>query len=246
MLIKRLFDIFLSAAGLILLSPVFLIVLLLVWLHDGCSPVYISFRAGYRNTPFKMYKIRSMVVNASASGVDSTGNNDSRITPIGHFIRRYKIDELSQLLNVLLGDMSLVGPRPNVLRETSLYTAEESRLLSVKPGITDFASIVFSDEGKILENTIDPDLSYHQLIRPGKSRLGLFYIDHLNPILDCILIFITLESIFSRRLALRHIVALLTKYNCSPSLISLASRSVPLIPTPPPGASSIVFSRDII
>jgi lipopolysaccharide/colanic/teichoic acid biosynthesis glycosyltransferase len=99
-----------------------------------------------------------------------------RITPVGQFIRGYKLDELTQLWNVLKGEMSLVGPRPNVKRETDLYTKVEKDLLTVKPGITDFASIVFSDEGEILSGQSDPDVSYNQLIRPGKSRLGLFYI----------------------------------------------------------------------
>jgi lipopolysaccharide/colanic/teichoic acid biosynthesis glycosyltransferase len=114
-----------------------------------------------------------MIKNADQSGVDSTGAADRRITPVGHFIRRYKLDEITQLWNVLKGDMSLVGPRPNVQRETDMYTGIERRLLSVKPGITDFSSIVFSDEGDILKDHADPDIAYNQLIRPGKSALGL-------------------------------------------------------------------------
>ena len=121
-----------------------------------------------------MYKLRTMIINADSTGVDSTSSNDNRITSVGKFIRKFKIDEISQLINVLLGDMSLVGPRPNVLREILMYTDLEKELLTVKPGITDFASIVFSDEGEILSDSDDPDIDYNQLIRPGKGYLGNF------------------------------------------------------------------------
>ena len=156
--------------------PIMLPVIILVWLQDLKSPFYIADRVGKNRKIFKMVKLRSMVIGADKSGVDSTGANDSRITTIGKLIRKFKLDEISQLWNVLLGDMSLVGPRPNVKTETDMYTEEEGLLLSVKPGITDFSSIVFSDEGDILANKIDPDLSYNQLIRPWKSRLGIIYI----------------------------------------------------------------------
>ena len=118
-----------------------------------------------------------MSISADKNGVNSTSLNDARITPVGHKIRKYKLDEFTQLWNVLIGDMSLVGPRPNVLVDTNLYTKVERKLLTVRPGITDFSSIVFSDEGKILENKKDPNLSYNQFIRPWKSRLGLIYIE---------------------------------------------------------------------
>ena len=170
--IKRLLDITLSLFGLVIASPILLPVMFLVWKQDRHSPFYVAERMGKKEKPFKMVKMRSMIKNADAQGVDSTSANDMRITPVGHFIRNYKLDELTQLWNVLKGDMSLVGPRPNVKRETDLYTSQEKRLLSVKPGITDFASIVFSDEGEILADKSDPDIAYNQLIRPGKSRLG--------------------------------------------------------------------------
>jgi lipopolysaccharide/colanic/teichoic acid biosynthesis glycosyltransferase len=150
--VKRIFDIVASATGLLVASPILLPVMFLVWKQDRHSPFYVAPRVGRGEKPFKMVKLRSMIINADKSGVDSTGSNDRRITPVGHFIRRYKLDELTQLWNVLKGDMSLVGPRPNVKRETDLYTLEEKKLLSVKPGITDFASIVFSDEGDILKD----------------------------------------------------------------------------------------------
>ena len=154
-MIKRLVDILASFFGLLVVSPILLPVMFLVWKEDRKSPFYIAPRSGRNGTTFKMVKLRSMIVGADKSGVDSTSDNDMRITPIGYKIRRYKLDELIQLWNVLKGDMSLVGPRPNVKPETDLYTNIEKGLLSVRPGITDFSSIVFSDEGDILEGKID-------------------------------------------------------------------------------------------
>ncbi|MFM7373153.1 MAG: sugar transferase, partial [Sphaerospermopsis kisseleviana] len=194
--------------------------------------------------PFQMLKLRSMVVNADRIGVDSTSANDPRITRVGHFIRRYKLDELSQLWNVLKGEMSLVGPRPNVRREVNLYTSTEMKLLSVKPGITDISSIVFSDLGEILGNHSDPDIAYNQLVRPWKSRLSLIYIENQSFILDIKLILITVMSIFSRRLALREVTKILVNFQVDRQLIQIASRQTELYPFPPPGATEIVISRE--
>jgi lipopolysaccharide/colanic/teichoic acid biosynthesis glycosyltransferase len=185
-----------------------------------------------------------MGVNADKTGVDSTGANDRRITRVGYFIRRYKLDELTQLWNVLRGDMSLVGPRPNVQRETDLYTPVERRLLTVKPGITDFSSIVFSDEGDILKDEPDPDIAYNQLIRPGKSMLGLFYIESRTLLLDIQLCWLTVVAILSRQTALSGIQVLLQRLGADPSLLELAARQMPLTPRPPPGGTKVVTSRD--
>ena len=157
-MMKRCMDIIFSALGLAVASFILIPTLILVWWQDKHSPFYIAQRVGKGGHLFKMIKIRSMIVNAEKTGVDSTAANDNRITAVGHFIRRYKLDELSQLWNVLRGDMSLVGPRPNVKRDTDLYTSTEKRLLTVKPGITDFASIVFADEADILKDYPDPTL----------------------------------------------------------------------------------------
>jgi len=184
-----------------------------------------------------------MIVNAEKSGVDSTSANDSRITSLGRYIRKYKIDELPNFFNIFLGQMSFVGPRPNVKRETDLYTIEEKLLLSVKPGITDLASIVFSDEGNILENSNDPDLDYNQLIRPWKSRLGIFYIRHQSILLDIKLILLTVTSIISRQKALNGINRILSKLSADEKLIEIVKREAKLIPFPPPGSDSIVTSR---
>ena len=151
---KRLIDILFSFIGLLITFPVISVFLLIVWKNDGESPFFIAKRVGKRGKLFKMIKIRTMVINAEASGVDSTSSNDPRITGIGKTIRKYKIDELPQLFNILIGDMSLVGPRPNVERDVKIYTNVEKVLLSVKPGLTDFSSIVFSDESEILKSTL--------------------------------------------------------------------------------------------
>jgi len=240
---KRIFDIFLSMLGLVLTGPILLPVMFLVWKQDYHSPFYVAERVGKDSRPFRMVKLRSMVKNADSTGVDSTSVDDMRITHIGQFIRKYKLDELTQLWNVLIGDMSLVGPRPNVRRETDLYTIEERLLLSIKPGITDFASIVFSDEGEILSGQLDPDTAYNQLIRPGKSRLGIEYVQKRGFVLDIKLLFITLFSFYSRQKALKKNSALLAKIAAPTALVKLALRDVPLKPGVPPGSNEIVQSR---
>jgi lipopolysaccharide/colanic/teichoic acid biosynthesis glycosyltransferase len=203
----------------------------------------VAERLGKDFKSFKMVKLRSMIKHADETGVDSTSIDDNRITPVGQFIRKYKLDELTQLWNVLIGDMSLVGPRPNVRREIDLYTQEEKKLLSVKPGITDFASIVFSDEGEILAGHADPDTAYNQLIRPGKSRLGLEYIRRSSIVLDIKILFITLYSFYSRSKALKKISVLLSKNGSPSNLVKLALRETLLEPDFPPGSNEIVKSR---
>lgn len=240
---KRLLDLLVALVGLVMASPVLLPVMFLVWWGDRHSPFYVASRVGLDQRPFRMVKLRSMRIGADKSGVDSTSAADSRITPVGHFIRRYKLDEVTQLWNVLIGDMSLVGPRPNVDRETRLYTEVEQKLLSVKPGITDYASIVFSDEGDILQDHADPDLAYNQLIRPWKSRLGLFYIEDRSLVLDLKLIVLTIVAIISRQNALLAVSRELKARGAPAELVQIALRRDRLVPHPPPGATSVVTSR---
>lgn len=244
-MLKRLIDLFSSALGLLIVSPVMLPVMFLVWFQDRHSPFYIADRAGYRGKNFRMVKLRSMVINADKSGVDSTSANDRRITAVGHFIRRFKLDELSQLWNVMIGDMSLVGPRPNVASEVSRYTDEEMGLLEAKPGITDISSIVFSDEGDILSDSEDPDLDYNRLIRPWKSRLGLLYIQHQSLALDLALIALTLVAIVSKHSALKVLTSILRRLDAPDELIAVAARQTPLEPHAPPGANRPVVAADI-
>lgn len=242
-MLKRLFDIVVSLFGLIVASPIMIPVMVAVWLQDFHSPFYIAPRVGKGGGLFRMVKLRSMVIGADKTGVDSTAAGDKRITGVGRFIRRYKLDELSQLWNVLKGDMSLVGPRPQVQRDVALYTVEERRLLSVKPGITDISSIVFADEGDILKDKPDPDLAYNQLIRPWKSRMGLFYVDHQSLLLDLRLIYLTVVTILSRKRALDGVHQVLTSLRADETLKRVALRQEPLQPYPPPGAVEIVTSR---
>jgi lipopolysaccharide/colanic/teichoic acid biosynthesis glycosyltransferase len=243
---KRLADVVISASALVTLSPLLLTLMYLVWRQDGHNPFYIAERIGRGGKPFRMVKLRSMVKNADRSGVMSTAGNDMRITPVGHFIRRYKIDEIVQLWNVLKGDMSVVGPRPNVWRwAVELYTEEEMRLLSARPGITDFASIVFADEGSILQGSAFPDLTYNQLIRPGKSRLGLFYIEHQSLWLDLRLMVATALTIVNRQRALDWVAAMLRELGADASLCALAQRRAPLVPAVPPGGVAVVSEADM-
>ena len=240
---KRLFDIFISLLGLVILSPVLLTFMYLVYRQDKHSPFYVAPRVGKNGVMFKMLKLRSMSVNADKSGVDSTSADDIRITPIGHKIRRYKLDEFTQLWNVLIGDMSLIGPRPNVLSDTNLYTDIEKGLLTVRPGITDFSSIVFSDEGDILKGMKDPDLAYNQLIRPWKSRLGLSYIKNQSLFLDFQLILYTVIAIISKQRALAWVAVKLNNLNVDTDTVKISKREVSLYPFPPPGSDEIVSSR---
>jgi len=239
--IKRISDIIFSLSGLLFFSPILIPFLILVWRYDKKSPLYISPRIGKNFEIFNLVKIRTMTVDADKKGISSTSDNDTRIIPIGQKIRKYKIDELTQLFNVLIGNMSLVGPRPNVKSEVDLYTETEKNLLYVKPGITDFSSIVFSDEGKILENKENPDLSYNQLIRPWKSRLGLIYIKHKSILLDLELMIFTLVTLISKPVALKWVIKKLEKFKVDQIIIEVAKRDKELSPFPPPGSDKIVL-----
>lgn len=236
---KRLFDIVVSFFGLLFLSPFLVVSMLLIWLQDYCSPFYIAPRARARGHTFSMVKLRSMVKNADKLGGASTAANDRRITWVGKLIRKTKFDEVPQLWNVLVGDMSLVGPRPQVMRDVALYTEEEFNLFVARPGITDFASIVFSDEGDILRGSENPDLKYNQVIRPWKSRLGILYTQKQSVWVDVQLILLTLLTIVSRERALGGVQRLLQKLNADEQLIVIAGRKMPLPAVPPPGAITI-------
>lgn len=240
---KWILDTLISFFGLLFFNFIAIPLLILIWLYDFHSPLYISNRVGKGGRLFKMVKLRTMIFNADKTGVDSTSANDKRITPVGRFIRKYKLDEFIQLWNVFIGTMSLVGPRPNVKRETDLYTSEEKRLLSVKPGITDFSSIIFADEGEILKDSNDPDIDYNQLIRPWKSRLGLIYIDNQSFLLDIKLIALTALAFCSRKLALKGVRSILCRLNADQKILDVALRQYELKPYPPPGSNKIVTSR---
>jgi lipopolysaccharide/colanic/teichoic acid biosynthesis glycosyltransferase len=239
MILKRAFDILAAWIGLLVFSPLLIAVMFAIWIQDRRSPFYIAPRAARGGGIFRIIKFRSMVVNADKIGGSSTAATDRRITPVGRFVRAYKLDELIQLWNVVKGEMSLVGPRPQVLSDTALYTSVEKRMLSVPPGITDPASIVFSDEGEILKGSSDPDLLYNQIIRPWKSRLALAYIDHRSFGNDLWLILLTLVALVSKPTALRALGSLLNGWRLDPLVIRMAARQEPLLAYPPPGAEIV-------
>jgi len=175
-MLKRGFDIVASGVCLLVTAGIWLIIALLIKL-EGPGPVfYRGFRVGRFGKPFRILKFRTMRPDAERSGVTSTAKDDPRVTRIGSLLRRYKLDELPQLWNVLCGEMSLVGPRPEVQRFVDLYTDEEKAILTVRPGLTDWASLWNIDEGAVLQGSSDPDRAYCELIRPKKLRLQLAYV----------------------------------------------------------------------
>lgn len=180
LLLKRFFDIILSLCVLIIIIPFLIIIAWLIKREDGGPVFYRGERVGRHGQIFRIFKFRTMVVNAEKLGGPSTADNDPRITHIGRELRKHKLDELPQFINVLLGEMSLVGPRPEVKRYTDMYTEEEKAILKVRPGITDWASIWNSDEGSILKGAADPEAAYMELIRPTKIKLQLKYVRELS------------------------------------------------------------------
>ena len=174
----RFFDIIFSAVGLLLLSPFFLIIYILIRCESKGGGFYCQQRVGKDGRLFGLYKFRSMRTGSDKKGLITVGGHDSRITRMGYFIRKYKIDELPQLWNVLKGDMSLVGPRPEVKKYVDLYTEEQRRVLSVRPGITDYASIEYVDENEILGKADNPDRVYVEEIMPAKIKLNMRYIEN--------------------------------------------------------------------
>lgn len=174
----RFFDFILSLVGLVVLAPIFIV--LAIWIKiDSKGPVfYKQVRVGQNGIDFGLFKFRSMVVDADKKGLITVGGRDPRITRSGYFIRKYKLDELPQLINVLVGDMSLVGPRPEVRKYVDLYTDEQQKVLSVKPGITDYASIEYMDENEILGKSSDPEKTYIEEIMPEKIKYNMKYISN--------------------------------------------------------------------
>lgn len=173
--LKRSFDFLVALAALLVLFPVLLMVALIIKIGSPGPVFYRGVRIGLRGVPFRIYKFRTMVINAEKLGGSATAEDDPRITPIGRFLRRHKLDELPQFLNVLVGDMSLVGPRPEVQKYVDMYSTEERAILDIRPGITDWASIWNSNEAAVLEGSKDPEKTYEELIRPTKLALQLVY-----------------------------------------------------------------------
>ncbi len=201
-MIKRFVDIVISGFGLTLLSPAFLLLAIAIKLNSHGPVFYRGVRVGRNGRAFKIFKFRSMVADAEKKGAASTSNTDMRVTAVGRFIRKFKFDEFSQLINVFFGDMSLVGPRPEVEKFVAMYTEEEKQILTLRPGITDWSSIRFHNEGEIIEASgiEDADEAYARLIRPEKLRLQLKYVRERNLWIDMKIIFATVMTIFSTRM----------------------------------------------
>ena len=196
-MIKRIIDILGSGFGLVILSPVFLWVALKIKLDDGGPIFYKGRRVGKGGKLFKMYKFRTMVIGADKLGGPSTAADDPRLTKIGLFLKKYQLDELSQLINVLKGEMSLVGPRPEVKMYADMMTAEEKNaILSVRPGMTDYASLWNFHESEILKGAKDPEIAYQKLIRPKKLALQMRYVKERSLWVDIRIIFLTIFKIF--------------------------------------------------
>lgn len=193
----RFFDIIFSLFGLILLSPILFILYICIRLESKGNGFYKQMRVGQYSKDFHVIKFRSMRIGADKQGLITIGGRDPRITHVGYFIRKYKLDELPQLFNVLKGDMSLVGPRPEVRKYVDLYTEEQRRVLSVRPGITDYASIEYVDENTILGKAKDPDRVYVEQIMPDKIQHNMKYINNRSVKEYFKIIFLTLWSIIS-------------------------------------------------
>ena len=172
----RFFDIIFSIIGLVILSPIFIVLYLLIRIESKGGGFYSQERIGKNGKPFKLYKFRSMRIGSDKKGLITIGEKDNRITKTGFILRKYKLDELPQLFNVLRGDMSLVGPRPEVRKYVDMYTSEQRKVLSIRPGITDYASIEYADENVILGQSANPDKTYIEQIMPDKIRLNMKYI----------------------------------------------------------------------
>jgi lipopolysaccharide/colanic/teichoic acid biosynthesis glycosyltransferase len=195
--VKRLVDILLSLIGLLVLLPFFAVAAVAIVLDSKGGVFFLQTRVGKDNKDFKLFKFRTMGVNAESKGQLTIGGNDSRITRVGHFLRRYKLDELPQLLNVLLGDMSLVGPRPEVRRYVDLYAPEQQQVLSIKPGLTDYASIKYVDESELLAKAENPEQFYIKTIMPDKLAINLKYIKSRSLAMDMGILFKTIGKILS-------------------------------------------------
>ena len=194
---KRAMDIAISAAALCVLWPVFLLIALAIVIDDPGPVFYRQVRVGRGGRPFRIFKFRTMVVDADKKGLSITVGRDSRITRVGAFLRKTKLDELAQLLNVLCGQMSFVGPRPEVPRYVELYTPYQRQVLLVRPGITDYASIAYRNENDLLAGAKDPERMYIETVMPDKIELNMKYLREISPLADVRLILKTIIAVIA-------------------------------------------------
>jgi lipopolysaccharide/colanic/teichoic acid biosynthesis glycosyltransferase len=193
--LKRVFDIFFSAIGLVIIAPILIVLSIMIKLESGGGVFYKQIRIGKNMMPFKLFKFRTMYANADKKGLLTVGDKDNRITRVGYYLRKYKLDELPQLINVFFGDMSFVGPRPEVEKYVKLYTPEQQKVLSVRPGITDWASIKYVNESELLARSSEPEKTYINEIMPAKLALNLAYVNQNNVLIDIKIILYTFKAI---------------------------------------------------
>lgn len=195
MIAKRTFDLFFSIIGIIAILPIMIIIALMIVFDSKGGVIYKQQRVGRNNIIFNLFKFRTMKVGADKGSLLTIGDYDHRITRSGHFLRKYKLDELPQLFNILKGDMSFVGPRPEVSKYVALYNQVQQRILTVKPGLTDWASIEYIDESRLLAQAANPEAFYIEHIIPLKIAQNLKYIEHNNLWIDMKIILLTIKSI---------------------------------------------------
>lgn len=191
----RFLDFIFSLIGIILLMPFFILISVLIILNSKGSLIYRQSRVGLNNVDFFVFKFRTMYENSDKLGLLTVGGRDARITSVGYYLRKYKLDELPQLFNVLIGNMSLVGPRPEVRKYVDIYTEHQKKVLKIRPGITDWASIKYKDENTILEKSLDPETDYINIILPDKIKYNLIFIEKNNVIEYLKIIFATIWKI---------------------------------------------------
>jgi lipopolysaccharide/colanic/teichoic acid biosynthesis glycosyltransferase len=191
----RFLDFIFSLIGIILLMPFFILISVLIILNSKGSLIYRQSRVGLKNVDFFVFKFRTMYENSDKLGLLTVGGRDARITSVGYYLRKYKLDELPQLFNVLIGNMSLVGPRPEVRKYVDIYTEHQKKVLKIRPGITDWASIKYKDENTILEKSTDPETDYINIILPDKIKYNLIFIEKNNVIEYLKIIFVTIWKI---------------------------------------------------
>ncbi|MDG1697367.1 MAG: sugar transferase [Polaribacter sp.] len=196
-MLKRFFDLILSFIGLLIIVPILFLITILIKISSSGPVFYKQARVGKNNKDFKIFKFRTMHVNAHKKGLLTVGGRDPRVTSIGYYLRKFKLDELPQLINVFKGDMSFVGPRPEVRQFVNLYSEIQKKVLNVKPGITDLASIEFRNENEILSKEEDPNQYYIDYIMPKKLEINLKYINQRNLLKDFVVIIKTIKVIFN-------------------------------------------------